>query len=59
MSPWHHPACRNPATVRNKMKIGWLVWTDSDTEHPEFWTVEPESWRGRIVQIVYAVIDDA
>lgn len=41
------------------MKIGWLVWSDSDTEHPEFWTIEPESWRGRIVQIVYAIIEDA
>lgn len=42
------------------MKIGWLVYDDDYDSKPEFWTTEPESWRGgRIVQIVYAVIEDA
>ena len=41
------------------MKIAWLVYDDDDEYggKPEFWTTEPESWRGRIVQIVYAEID--
>ena len=39
------------------MKIGWLVYNDYD-DRPEFWTIEPAPWRGRIVQIVYAVIEN-
>lgn len=39
------------------MKIGWLVYSDDDDQKPELWTTEPEYWRGRIVQIVYAVLE--
>jgi hypothetical protein len=38
------------------MKIGWLLFDDEYGE-VEFFTEEPESWRGgRIVQIVYAEV---
>jgi len=40
------------------MKIAWLVYDDEYGSNPEFWTTEPESWRGRIVQIVYAEIEN-
>lgn len=40
------------------MKIAWLVYDDEYPDSkPEFWTTEPESWRGRIVMIVYAEIE--
>jgi len=42
------------------MKIGWLVWWDSDSRNagdkPEFWTHEPESWRPSI-RIVYCEVE--
>lgn len=41
------------------MKIGWLVYDDDYDLKPEFWATEPESWRGRIVQIVYAEIESS
>lgn len=41
------------------MKIAWLVYDDEYGGKPEFWTTEPEFWRGRIVQIVYAEIESA
>ena len=42
------------------MKIAWIVYNDDDPDSkPEFWTTEPDSWRGRIVQIVYAEIENS
>lgn len=41
------------------MKIAWLVYDDEYGGPPEFWTTEPESWRGRIVQVVYSEIESA
>ena len=48
-----------PGNWRQKMKIGWLVYEDDYDDAPKFWMTEPESWRGRIVQIVYAEIESA
>jgi hypothetical protein len=48
---------RSAAYLEKNMKIGWLVYDDEYDTKPEFWTTEPESRRGRIVQIVYAIIE--
>lgn len=43
------------------MKIAWLVWYNLEDkqagERPEFWTVEPDSWR-TFTRIVYCEVSE-
>jgi hypothetical protein len=51
----------------NTMKIAWLLYEEYEDEggqlireeYPEFCTVKPNPVRGRVVQIVYAEIENS
>lgn len=38
------------------MKLAWLVWDYADTDHPEIYFTEPDRYKFKVVQIVYAEV---